>query len=129
MNLYRIFLYLLGLLPIIQLILLFTILKRDNLKISHETVNIFILLSIQIFIFMLSRFLIIPDGGIFIYFIVIDLIGILSVVLSWNLLNKLSNEKEFIYNNLICYKIWLIAIVAGIGSWILIYLGTILPML
>jgi len=92
-------------------------------------VNIFILLSIQIVIFTLSQFFIIPDGGIFLYYIVIDFIGILTIALSWNLLNKSGNDKEFIYNNLIYYKIWLIAIVTGMILWIMIYSGTILQML
>ncbi len=92
-------------------------------------VNIFILLSIQIVIFTLSQFFIIPDGGIFLYYIVIDFIGILTIALSWNLLNKSGNDKEFIYNNLIYYKIWLIAIVTGMILWIMIYSGTIIQML
>ncbi len=92
-------------------------------------VNIFILLSIQIVIFTLSQFFIIPDGGILLYYIVIDFIGILTIALSWNLLNKSGNDKEFIYNNLIYYKIWLIAIVTGMILWIMIYSGTILQML
>lgn len=129
MNFYRIFLYLLGLLPIMQLILLFLIYKGDNLNISLKMINIFILLSIQIVVFMLSRFFIIPDGGILLYYIVIDFIGILTIALSWNLLNKSGNDKEFIYNNLIYYKIWLIAIVTGMILWIMIYSGTILQML
>ena len=129
MNFYRIFLYLLGLLPIMQLILLFLIYKGDNLNISLKMINIFILLSIQIVIFTLSQFFIIPDGGIFLYYIVIDFIGILTIALSWNLLNKSGNDKEFIYNNLIYYKIWLIAIVTGMILWIMIYSGTIIQML
>ncbi len=119
----------LGLLPIMQLILLFLIYKGDNLNISLKMINIFILLSIQIVVFMLSRFFIIPDGGILLYYIVIDFIGILTIALSWNLLNKSGNDKEFIYNNLIYYKIWLIAIVTGMILWIMIYSGTILQML
>lgn len=120
MNFYMVIIYLCGLVPALQLILIGMILRRSGGKISSKLKNLYKSLTFEITIFLLSVFFSIPDGGVFIYYIFAVAAGIPILIFQYNYFKSLASVKQQ-YNMSIPYLIWGMAIAFGLIYWIIYY--------
>lgn len=125
MNFYKIIIYLFGLIPALHLILIGMILIRSRGKISAKLIDIYKTLTFEIIIFLLSVYVPIADGGIFIYFLFAVAAGIPILIVQYNYYKSLSTEYQ-LTDMSIPNLIWGIAIVLGLIYWIIYYVKNLL---
>ena len=125
MNFYKIIIYLFGLIPALQLILIGMILIRSRCKISAKLIDIYKTLTFEIIIFLLSVYVPIADGGIFIYFLFAVAAGIPILIVQYNYYKSLSTEYQ-LTDMSIPNLILGIAIVLGLIYWIIYYVKNLL---
>lgn len=128
MNIFIAVLYLLGLLPILHLILIGLIHKRSNGKISTKAIYFYVLLTLEIVIVLVSIIFPMPDGGIFLYYILIGFIGMVSLILQCHCYKNVDTIDEKTSLTTLT-KIWGIAIAVGLICWIFYYVIKLLPLI
>jgi len=116
MNFYVVILGILGILPILHLVMIGLI---QN-PISYNA-----LLTFEIAIFLLSVFFPLADGGVFVYYVIIDFIGLISLIMQVNFYKNLKNDGRDIYITII----WRIVIVICLTMWIIYYIMKIVPII
>lgn len=101
------------------------ILIRSRGKISAKLIDIYKTLTFEIIIFLLSVYVPIADGGIFIYFLFAVAAGIPILIVQYNYYKSLSTEYQ-LTDMSIPNLIWGIAIVLGLIYWIIYYVKNLL---
>lgn len=125
MNFYVVILGILGILPILHLVMIGLIHIKSGGKTSENQISYNALLTFEIAIFLLSVFFPLADGGVFVYYVIIDFIGLISLIMQVNFYKNLKNDGRDIYITII----WRIVIVICLTMWIIYYIMKIVPII
>jgi len=121
MNPYVLILTLFVFLPVLHLILIGLGLIKSGGKIHEEAFGFNVGLTVEIILFLLSIYIIIPDGGVFAFFILTEFIGIITLILQWNYY-KIAKNRTNQESVSILAVVWEIAIIVGLFYWIIKYI-------
>lgn len=125
MSFYKLIIYLFGLLPIIQLILIGMILIKSGGKVSNKIKDIYKILTFEIIIFLIAAILPVNEGVVIIYLLFAVVVGIPIIIFQYNHYNSLTNENQQDHMT-ISYLIWGISIILGLIYWIIYYATNLL---
>ena len=107
-------------LPAAHLFLIGLTLKRCGNKISSKIADAYAALTLELLILLLAYAFPLPDGGIFLYFIIANIIGIGALVLQTRYYSTSNREEQASKNWAMFF--WGLSIAVGLIFWIVFYI-------